>query len=99
METLETLVRRAQAGDQIAFGEIVRLLDRRAVAAAHLIAGDLHRGEEAAQDAFVTAWRKLSSLRDPVAFETKALCDVTIAIENGSSPGPRGELGESRTFS
>ncbi|MHC4471099.1 MAG: RNA polymerase sigma factor [Planctomycetota bacterium] len=68
METLETLVRRAKAGDRIAFGEIVSRLSRRAVGTAHLITGDFHLGEEAAQDALVTAWRKLGSLKDPAAF-------------------------------
>jgi RNA polymerase sigma-70 factor (ECF subfamily) len=68
MESLENLVRRAQAGDRIAFGEIVHRLSRRAVGTAHLITGDFHAGEEAAQDAFVTAFRRLSSLRDPLAF-------------------------------
>jgi RNA polymerase sigma-70 factor (ECF subfamily) len=68
METLEVLVRRARDGDVAAFGEIVGRLSRRAVATAHLITGDLHLGEEAAQDAFVAAWRRIGTLRDPVAF-------------------------------
>jgi RNA polymerase sigma-70 factor (ECF subfamily) len=67
-DTTTDLVRRAQRGDSSAFEAIVARLGRRAVATAHLIAGDLHAGEEAAQDAFVTAWRKLDQLRDPVAF-------------------------------
>lgn len=69
-ESLESLVRRSKRGEVAAFEEIVRRLSRRAVATAHMIAGDLHAGEEAAQDAFVTAWRKIDKLRDPVAFRS-----------------------------
>jgi RNA polymerase sigma factor (sigma-70 family) len=67
-ESLTELVRRAKRGDAAAFEAIVGRLGRRAVATAHLIAGDLHAGEEAAQDAFVNAWRKLDTLREPAAF-------------------------------
>jgi RNA polymerase sigma-70 factor (ECF subfamily) len=67
-ESLTDLARRAKRGDTTAFEAIVARLGRRAVATAHLITGDLHAGEEAAQDAFVTAWRKLDQLRDPAAF-------------------------------
>lgn len=68
MESLENLVRSALEGDAQAFEEIVRTLSRSAVATARMITGDLHRGEEAAQDAFVAAWRKLADLREPRAF-------------------------------
>jgi len=68
MDSLETLVERARGGDASAYEEIVRRLSRRAVATAHLIAGDYHAGEEAAQDAFVAAWRRIGTLREPAAF-------------------------------
>ena len=68
METLTNLVQRAKEGDRDAFALIVRRLSRQAVATAHLITGDLQVGEDAAQDAFVTAWRKLGSLKEPAAF-------------------------------
>lgn len=68
MTSLEELVEKAQTGDVAAFEEIVRRLSRRAVATAHLIAGDLHAGEEAAQDAFVVAWRRIGDVRDPARF-------------------------------
>jgi RNA polymerase sigma-70 factor (ECF subfamily) len=68
MEAFEDLVVRAQTGDAAAFEEIVRLLSRRAVATAHFICGDLQTGEEAAQDAFVLAWRKIRDLKRPGAF-------------------------------
>ena len=68
MENLEELVARAKGGDLVAFEEIVGGLSRRAVATAHLIAGDLHAGEEAAQDAFVAAWRRIGDLADSRCF-------------------------------
>lgn len=68
MDSLEQQVRNAREGDAHAFAEIVRTLSRSAVATARMITGDLHRGEEAAQDAFVAAWRKLADLREPRAF-------------------------------
>ncbi|MEN8151481.1 MAG: sigma-70 family RNA polymerase sigma factor [Planctomycetota bacterium] len=66
--SLTDLVREAKRGRIEAFEEIVRRMSRRAVATAHLVAGDLHAGEEAAQDAFVIAWRKIGQVRDPRAF-------------------------------
>lgn len=66
--SLTDLVRAARAGRTAAFEELVRRLSRRAVATAHLIAGDLQAGEEAAQDAFVIAWKKIGQVRDPEAF-------------------------------
>ena len=70
METLTNLVQRAKEGDRDAFALIVRQLSRQAVATAHLITGDLQVGEEAAQDAFVTAWKKLRTLKEPAAFRS-----------------------------
>jgi RNA polymerase sigma-70 factor (ECF subfamily) len=70
MESLTNLVQRARDGDRDAFALIVGQLSRQAVATAHLITGDLQVGEEAAQDAFVTAWKKLGSLREPAAFRS-----------------------------
>jgi RNA polymerase sigma-70 factor (ECF subfamily) len=67
-ETTGSLARRAKHGDVAAFEELVRRLGRRAVATAHLITGDLHAGEEAAQDAFLIAWRRIGQLREPEAF-------------------------------
>ena len=70
MESLTNLVQRAKDGDRDAFALIVRRLSRQAVATAHLITGDLQVGEDAAQDAFVTAWKKLSTLKEPAAFRS-----------------------------
>jgi RNA polymerase sigma-70 factor (ECF subfamily) len=57
------LVRLAQAGDVDAFGELVER-NRRAVFRAALAAvGSPSEAEDVAQEAFVTAWRKLGGFR------------------------------------
>ncbi len=64
------LVRRAQAGDLEAFGELVDR-NRRAVFRAALAAvGSAADADDVAQDAFVTAFRKLGSFRGEAAFRT-----------------------------
>jgi RNA polymerase sigma factor (sigma-70 family) len=62
------LVSRAQKGDELAFAELVRSHQNRAVAYATAILGDYHLAEDAAQEAFVDSYRELRSLRDPAAF-------------------------------
>ena len=51
-----------------AFGEIVRLFQDMAYACAYSVLGDFHLAEDAAQEAFITAWQKLEQLRQPEAF-------------------------------
>jgi RNA polymerase sigma factor (sigma-70 family) len=52
-----------------AFDELVRLFQDMAFACAcGALYGDFHLAEDAAQNAFVTAWRRLSQLREPEAF-------------------------------
>jgi RNA polymerase sigma factor (sigma-70 family) len=67
-DRISRLVARAQTGDEIAFAELVRSHQDRAVAYATAILGDYHLAEDAAQEAFVDAYRELRSLRDPAAF-------------------------------
>jgi RNA polymerase sigma factor (sigma-70 family) len=62
------LVLHAQGGDERSFAELVRLHQNRAVAYATAILGDYHLAEDAAQEAFVDAYRELRALRDPAAF-------------------------------
>lgn len=62
------LVRAAQAGDDRAFAELVRAYQDVAVAYAVSILRDHHLAEDAAQEAFVEAYRALPSLREPAAF-------------------------------
>ena len=67
-ESLATEVRRAQAGELDAFhGLVVRFQDM-AVGYAFSLLGDYHLAEDAAQEAFLDAFRKLPTLRHPEAF-------------------------------
>lgn len=64
------LVRRAQAGDTDAFGELVER-NRRAVFRAALAAvGSSAEADDVAQEAFVTAFRKLDGFRGDSTFRT-----------------------------
>jgi RNA polymerase sigma-70 factor (ECF subfamily) len=64
------LVRRAQDGDALAFGELVER-NRRAVFRAALAAvGNTAEADDVAQEAFVTAYRKLAGFRGESSFRT-----------------------------
>jgi len=63
-----TAARAARAEKSRAFGEIVRRFQDLAFACAFGILGDFHLAEDAAQEAFLTAWRNLDQLRQPEAF-------------------------------
>ncbi|HXF64810.1 MAG TPA: sigma-70 family RNA polymerase sigma factor [Caldilineaceae bacterium] len=74
MEELSTLIakataaRAARAAQHHAFDEIVRRFQDMAFACAYAVLGDFHLAEDAAQDAFIVAWRNLDQLRKPEAF-------------------------------
>lgn len=68
MEELHTLVARAQAGDLEAYGAIVRRFQDMAVGYGYSLLGDVHLAEDAAQEAFASAYRDLAQLRAPAAF-------------------------------
>lgn len=55
-------------GDRASFAELVRRYQRMVLAIAWQALGDHHAAEDAAQEAFVAAYRKLGSLRDPARF-------------------------------
>ncbi|MCA1642325.1 MAG: sigma-70 family RNA polymerase sigma factor [Acidobacteria bacterium] len=60
---------RTLAERHAAFDDLVRLFQDMAFACAcGALCGDFHLAEDAAQNAFVTAWRKLPQLREPEAF-------------------------------
>ena len=64
------LVARARGGDQAAFGELV---DRHGTAvhrATRAALGSPAEAEDAAQDAFVLAWRRLATFRADASFKT-----------------------------
>ena len=51
-----------------AFCELVRLFQDMAYACAYAVLGDFCLAEDAAQEAFISAWQKLGQLRQPEAF-------------------------------
>lgn len=67
-EKISSLVQAAQSGDEFSFATLVRSYQDLAVAYATSILGDYHLAEDAAQEAFVDAYRALPSLREPAAF-------------------------------
>lgn len=68
MEKLKSLVTRSRSGDVDAYGEIVRRFQDMAYGYAYSILGDFHLAEDAAQEAFVEAYRCLGNLREQAAF-------------------------------
>jgi len=51
-----------------AFCELVRTFQDMAYACAYAVLGDFYLAQDAAQEAFISAWQKLSQLREPEAF-------------------------------
>jgi RNA polymerase sigma factor (sigma-70 family) len=51
-----------------AFGELVSRYQDMAFACAYSVLGDFYLAEDAAQEAFITAWQRLGQLREPCAF-------------------------------
>jgi RNA polymerase sigma factor (sigma-70 family) len=67
-DQITSFVQAAQTGDERAFTALVRALQDIAVAYAASILRDYHWAEDAAQEAFVEAYRELPNLREPAAF-------------------------------
>jgi len=65
-----SLVRRAQAGDTDAFGELVERNRKAVFRAAVAALGSTTDADDVAQEAFVLAYRKLGSFRGEAAFRT-----------------------------
>ena len=63
------LVRRAAAGDTLAFEALVTARADRDFRMARAILGNESDARDATQDAFVSAWRELPRLRDPERFD------------------------------
>jgi RNA polymerase sigma-70 factor (ECF subfamily) len=66
-----TLVELAIEGGEDAFASLMVVAGDRLLAIAYRILRDLGRAEDAVQNAFVSAWRDLPSLRDPLLFEAR----------------------------
>lgn len=65
---LESLVVRAQMGDEQAYEDLVHRFQDMALSYAYSILGDMQLAEDARQEAFIDAYCDLLSLRDPAAF-------------------------------
>ncbi len=63
-----TTARAARDEKANAFGQIVRQFQDMAFACAYAVLGDFYQAEDAAQEAFIVAWRNLEQLRKPEAF-------------------------------
>jgi RNA polymerase sigma factor (sigma-70 family) len=68
VEDVRSLVIRAQTGDLDAYGEVVRRFQDMAYGYAYAALHDSHLAEDAAQEAFVEAYRSFGQLREPAAF-------------------------------
>ena len=68
MTDLRSIATQARAGDPHAFAVLVDRFQDMAVGYAQTLLGDFHLAQDAAQEAFVEAHRKLSQMRDPQAF-------------------------------
>lgn len=68
MDTLKSLVKRAQKQDLDAYTTLVHRFQNMAVGYAYSLLGDFHLAEDAAQEAFVRAYLELDQLREPAAF-------------------------------
>ena len=67
---VRTLVAAAQTGDQSAFGALVAMHERAVFRTALAALGSREDAEDAAQEAFVMAWRRLAGFRGESTFKT-----------------------------
>ena len=68
MDSLESLIKRSLAGDADGYAGLVWRFQDMAVGYGYSILGDFQLAEDAAQEAFLEAYRSLRNLRDPPAF-------------------------------
>lgn len=97
MEEIESLVKRTADADVTAderlaaFGEIVRRYQDMAYGCAYAILGDFHLAEDAAQEAFLAAYRELGEAGNPNGFPTCLTadrCSRTMFPKHRSSKDP-----------
>ena len=68
--TVEELTRRAGKGDENAFAELVRLYEKKVYNLALRICGNPEDAADAAQEAFLSAWKGLPNFRGDAGFST-----------------------------
>jgi RNA polymerase sigma-70 factor (ECF subfamily) len=67
-DSIEDLVEQAQRGRSACFAELIRRYERTALAIAYATVGAGDLSADVVQEAFVRAWRKLGSLKQPSRF-------------------------------
>jgi RNA polymerase sigma-70 factor, ECF subfamily len=88
MPTIASLVEAAQRGDREAFAKLVRRFQRVTVATALAVTRDFHLAEDIAQDAFLTAHRRLADVRRPDSFGSWLL-QLTRRVALKRTPTPK----------
>lgn len=78
-EGLDLLILRAKVGDLDAFEVIVRRFQDMAVGYAYSVLGDFHLAQDAAQEAFVEAYRDLARVYGAEVFSTSKVCCGPVA--------------------
>lgn len=68
--TVDELARAAAGGDETAFGELVRLFEKKVYNLALRMCGNPEDAADAAQDAFLAAWKGLPNFRGEAGFST-----------------------------
>jgi RNA polymerase sigma factor (sigma-70 family) len=68
MPSLTELVRHAQEGDREAYGRVVEVTTPMAYSVAYRVLRDPGLAEDACQESYLRAYRRLGELRDPAAF-------------------------------
>ena len=86
------LVRQAQTGDAAAFGRLVAMHERAVLRAAMAALGSRADAEDAAQDAFVMAWRRLATFRGDAQFRTWLLTIGSNALKDAGRRAKRARL-------
>jgi RNA polymerase sigma factor (sigma-70 family) len=69
------LIALATGGDRQAYGHIVERYQNLVCSLTYSACGDFSQSEDLAQETFVTAWRKISTLKDPARFKSW-LCGI-----------------------
>ena len=77
----QRLVDQCRTGDQQAFAEIVKKYQTLVCSVAYAATGNLGASEELAQEAFVSAWQSMATLREPSKLR-QWLCGITRNLAN-----------------
>ena len=88
------LVAAARRGDRDAFSDLVAPHLETALRVARVVAGSPDDGTDAVQDALLSAWQGLGSLREPAAFPAWFRRHVTRAAMRHARRRGRGRVGE-----